>query len=1105
MWRAEEGHMEKNRSLFLYGPVLLISLVTLLIHIGPLRAQDRSKIEIVPTLGHLSGVTSVAFSPDGGRVLSGGSDNTIKLWEVATGALIRTFEGHSAIVASVAFSPDGTRVLSGGWDKTIKLWDTATGALIRTFEGHSAMVTSVAFSPDGGRVLSGGWDNTIKLWEVATGALIHTFEGHSRGVSSVAFSPDATRVLSGGGDWANKGELKLWDVATGALIRTFEGHSAIVASVAFSPDGTRVLSGGGVRDNPIKLWDAATGALIRTFQGHSSNVTSVAFSPDGARVLSGSLDIKLWNSSTGALIRTFQGHSHPVTSMAFSPDGARVLSGSSDIKLWDATTGGLIRTFEGHSAIVASVAFSPDGGRVLSGGWDKTIKLWDAATGALIRTFEGHSRPVTSVAFSPDGTRVLSGGWDKTIKLWDTATGALIRTFEDSALVTSVAFSPDGTRVLSGGAIKDNPIKLWDAATGALIRTFAGYSGPVRSVAFSPDGGRVLSGSEIGYDPVNLWDAATGALIRTFKGHDSQEGVGSVAFSSDGSRVLSGSDDKTIKLWDAATGALIRTFEDSARVWSVAFSPDGTLVLSGGEDKTIKLWDTATGALIRAFAGHSTAVWSVTFSPDGARVLSGSSDGTVRIWTLATGERLVSLIGGHAGEWLTLTPAGFFATTRKGTELLSIVEGLKVTAIDQVWQSLFNPDLVLETLAGDPEGEVREAAKFINLEKVLDSGPAPVVAITSLPVGSESAKEDVAVKVRITDKGKGIGRIEWRVNGVTAAVGAKPPGAGPDYNVSQQLALDPGENTVEVVAYNGTNLLASVPAHTMIRFTGAPDTVKPMLHVLAIGINRYVDQGWIPPGSPELLAFPPLRLAVSDAKDIAAALQEAGRGQYAAVRVTQVLDTEATLGRLQQTIERMAAEINPRDTFVLFAAAHGTSHRGRYYMIPQDYNGGPNPTALQERAISQDRLQDWIANRIKAKKAIILLDTCESGALVGGYTRSRTDVPASEAAVGRLHEATGRPVLTAAAEGKPAFEGYEGHGVFTWTLLDALKNGDRNGNGFIELSELVAHVQDQVPRIAAKLNGRGRAAVAARGSTDAQQSAHFGSLGEDFSLVRRLQ
>ena len=128
---------------------------------------------------------------------------------------------------------------------------------------------------------------------------------------------------------------------------------------------------------------------------------------------------------------------------------------------------------------------------------------------------------------------------------------------------------------------------------------------------------------------------------------------------------------------------------------------------------------------------------------------------------------------------------------------------------------------------------------------------------------------------------------------------------------------------------------------------------------------------------------------------------------------------------------------------MLYAAAHGNSESGRYYLIPQDYQGGSDPQALKSRAIGQDHLQDWIANLIKAKKALILLDTCESGALVAGYTKSRAEAPASEAAVGRLHEATGRPVLTAAASGKPAFEGYKGHGVFTYALMEALHKADR--------------------------------------------------------------
>jgi WD40 repeat protein len=295
--------MQKYRSLFRHGEVFLVTLATLLMLAAPARTQDTAKIEIVPMLGHSSSIASVAFSPDGTRVLSGGGGE-VKLWDAATGALIRTFEGPSGGVSSVAFSPDGGRILSGSADKTIRLWDAATGALIRTFEGHAGGVGSAAFSPDGTRVLSGSADKTIRLWDAATGALIRTFEGHSDAVESVAFSPEGTRVLSGGEDHT----IKLWDTATGALIRTFEGHATMVNAVAFSPDGARVVSGSGKSlsddDHSVKLWDATTGALIRTFEGryyggrkappkgnpegHSSAVNSVAFSPDGSRVLSGS-------------------------------------------------------------------------------------------------------------------------------------------------------------------------------------------------------------------------------------------------------------------------------------------------------------------------------------------------------------------------------------------------------------------------------------------------------------------------------------------------------------------------------------------------------------------------------------------------------------------------------------------------------------------------------------------------------------------------------------------------------------------------------------------------------------------------------------------------
>ncbi len=244
---------------------------------------------------------------------------------------LQTLTGHSNLVTSVAYSPDGKTLASGG-DKTIKLWAVKTGNLLQTFTGHSNLVTSVAYSPDGKTLASASNDNTIKLWAVKTGNLLHTFTGHSYWVGSVAYSPDGQTLASA----SNDNTIKLWDVKTGNLLHTFVGHSNSVWSVAYSPDGQTLASGS--RDNTIKLWEVKTGNLLQIFTGHFHWVTSVAYSPDGKTLASASNDttIKLWEVKTGNLLQIFTGHSHWVTSVAYSPDGQTLASGSGDktIKIW---------------------------------------------------------------------------------------------------------------------------------------------------------------------------------------------------------------------------------------------------------------------------------------------------------------------------------------------------------------------------------------------------------------------------------------------------------------------------------------------------------------------------------------------------------------------------------------------------------------------------------------------------------------------------------------------------------------------------------------------------------------------------------------------------
>jgi len=289
-----------------------------------------------------------------------------------------TMKGHSDWVDACAFSPDGALIVSGSLDNTLKIWDVRTGKVLRTLKAHLNHVLSCAFSSDGVTVVSGSADNTVKLWDARTGKELWTLEGHSGEVYGCAVSPDGNTVVVGLED----NTLKLWDIRTKKELRTLTGHAAEVFACAFSPDGTTILSGS--NDNTLKLWDFRTGEELRRMVGHTNSVNACAFSPDGALIISGSDDktLKLWDAMTGKELRTLRGHALEVNACAFSPDGTIIVSGSGDmmLKVWDVQTGKELLTLQGHSGVVVSCTVSPNGVTVASGSSDTTINLWDISS-----------------------------------------------------------------------------------------------------------------------------------------------------------------------------------------------------------------------------------------------------------------------------------------------------------------------------------------------------------------------------------------------------------------------------------------------------------------------------------------------------------------------------------------------------------------------------------------------------------------------------------------------------------------------------------------------------------------------------------------------------
>ncbi|MCU0425508.1 MAG: caspase family protein [Candidatus Kapabacteria bacterium] len=704
--------MKRRTSFTGFRYILVMALWCLLWgHSAETRAQQATtppKPELIVQTGHFGDVVAVKYSPNGQLVASGSEDNTVKLWDVTTGKVVRTLVAHRGYITALDFNAAGDQLVTAAKDNTIRIWDVRKGTEIRTLPGHSFYASSVAFSPTNNILASCSIDKTVKLWDIRIGKEIPIpIRDLTKPQNTLAFSPDGQTLSVGGDD----NTIRLLNIQQN-VVATIDAGAGIT-HLAYSADGSLLIAQ--CDNQSVKIYDAVKKTMLREVVGVAKQA---AVSPNG-RILASvdkssqeddDMDIRrtvaLWNVFNGKKIRTFIGNSPRVLCFAFSPDGTKLTTGGADraLRTYDVATGRDVSDLNGYRKVIKAVTFDKSGNRLATAHSDKdgnNIRLWDLEKGTEPADLKAPLIQVASLSYTADGKTLAAGGTsldNKSIAIWSVETGKITKTITtDDSPIQAIAISADGAMIVSGAI--DSVVSIWNVSTGKLDKKLRGHKKSVYSVAFSPDAKTVATASSD--KTIRLWDVASGKELKTMTGHG--ELINNIAFSANGKQLISGSADRTVKLWDVSSGQAVKTFSGhKGEVMAVALSNDGKYAASGATDDDVKVWDAASGKELRTLRGHANWVLAASFHPNNRTLASASADAKVIVWDAAEGKENATLVGLDRGDWVVVTPDGQFDGSEDGTKLLHWVVDGQPVQLDAFFERFYSPKLLSRIFPASP-------------------------------------------------------------------------------------------------------------------------------------------------------------------------------------------------------------------------------------------------------------------------------------------------------------------------------------------------------------------------------------------------------------------
>lgn len=887
-----------------------------------------------------------------------------------------------------------------------------------------------------------------------------------------------------------------------------EAHTAAIRQIAVDRKANIVATVSD--DKTLRIWtlpDLRLKRVIRPPIGPriEGQLLTVSISPVSGFIAVGgntgnrTKSIYVFDPDSGELKNTLRGLPNTITALSFSDDGrylAALVGGQHGLRVWATDSWELIDGDLEYGGAAYGIDFSIDG-KLITTSDDGLIRLYDKNLGLSTAIKAPSGLTPFGVEFSPDGTKVALGyvdsSWVTVLSAEDLSVVATYRNGEVKGDFSSVTWAKNGDYLYGAGTFigKDDDERLyrvrrWGRNGDAEDLSLKGTMSTVMSVVAVSDQGVALvtADATLGMLSADSWYGRKPETL-DYKGEDRRLWLSPngnqlfVEFGNSDKGAVFSIQDRSFYVVDRPPRGFsppktdIRRLDLQDPLYPTFKSLNITLqpyevARSVASDRRDGGFLLGTEWFLRSYSASGTErwnretngiAWQVNVSENGKVGVAGQSDGTIRWFDMETGTTIGTLFV-HADKtrWIFWTPEGFFDHSDGGEELVgyhvnqAAGQAAAFIPVARLYDNYYRPDLVRLKFLGMEEQQLAVAKKKLGTpEQTLSDGLAPEVNATAVA----DSDGNIVVNVELLERGGGVGRIVYKLNGVTVQVRDHVGQISGESKTTSEIIKVPEQGglfNISVSAFNADNRIESEISSVQLTVKSkiAEVDVKPRLFVLGVGVDEYRGD-----------LFPALNYSVSDAEKLLTTIDAHGGDIYSSRTLIPLSNQQASAEKIEKQFLTLSKQIKPSDVFVLYMAGHGAAVDGKFHFFPwqEQYTGEIEGTLTA--AIDQQKLQ-YLMSQIPALKSAVVLDACYSGSFLSIDDQNlKTD-----GANARISRALGRAVLSATSENQEAIEGFRGMGVFTYALTKGLAGrAEANNDGVISISELAAYSRKEVSDI----------------------------------------